>query len=173
MTRRNGFALFLSSLSLALVFCTGSAVAQKTDREKLVGTWTIVLVDNVRSDGSRIPLYGPNPQGIAMFDTEGHYSLQIMSDGRPKFAANDKSKGTPDEYKAAVQGSNCHFGTYSVNEFDHTVTLHVEHATFSNWEGTNLTWPLKVNGDESRFTIPHPTSGGADVTGEVGMKRTR
>jgi hypothetical protein len=172
MTRRNGCTL-VASLSFALLFFASPALAQKPLREQLVGTWRIVLVDNVRADGSRINLYGPNPQGIAMFDAEGHYSLQIMSDGRPKFSANDKSKGTAEEYKAAVQGSNCHFGRYSVDETSHTITLHVEHATFSNWEGTDLKWPLTLTGDESKITIPHPTTGGADVTGEVGLKRAR
>ena len=170
MTRRNGCTL-VASLSFALLYFGSPALAQKPLKEQLVGTWTIVLVDNVRADGSRINLYGPNPQGIAMFDAEGHYSLQIMSDGRPKFSANDKSKGTAEEYKAAVQGSNCHFGRYSVDETSHTITLHVEHATFSNWEGTDLKWPLSLTGDESKITIPHPTTGGADVTGEVGLKR--
>jgi hypothetical protein len=80
-------------------------------------------VDNVLPDGSRVQLYGPNPQGIAKFDANGRYSMQIMRDGRPKFAANYKGKGTPEEYKTSVQGSNCHFGTCTVNETDHTVTL--------------------------------------------------
>jgi hypothetical protein len=173
MTQRNGFAASMSLLSLALLLFVNQAAAQKTAKEQLVGTWTIFLVDNVRPDGSRTNLYGPNPQGIAMFDADGHYSLQIMSDGRPKFSANDKSKGTPEEYKATVQGSNCHFGRYVVDETNHTVTLHVEHATFSNWEGTDLNWPVTLSGDESRFTIPHPTTGGADVTGEVALRRAR
>lgn len=146
------------------------ANAEETAQKQLLGTWTLTLVDNVLPDGSRIHLYGPNPQGIAMFDAGGHYSLQIMSDGRPKFSANDKGKGTPDEYKAAVQGSNCHFGTYTVNESDHTVTLHVEHATFSNWEGSVQIFPFTLAGDEFKFIVPHPTTGGPNVTGEVVWK---
>jgi len=172
MTRRNGFTL-VALLSLALSVLAGPALAQKSIKEQPAGTWTVVLVDNVRADGSRINPYGPNPQGVAMFDADGHYSLQIMSDSRPKFSANDKSKGTAEEYKATVQGSNCHFGRYTVDETTRTVTLHVEHATFSNWEETDLKWPVTLTGDESKFTIPHPTTGGADVTGEVGLKRAR
>ena len=173
MTRRKAFTRSLSLLPLALVLFGGTAMAQKTSLEQLVGTWTIVLVDNVLPDGGRVHLYGSNPQGIVMFDAGGHYSLQIMSDGRPKFAASDKSKGTPEEYKAAVQGSNCHFGRYTVDERDHTVTLHVEHATFSNWEGTELKLPFTLSGDQSKLIIPHPTTGGPNVTGEVGLKRIR
>jgi hypothetical protein len=174
MTRRNALTRsMLLLLPIAFMFCAERAVAQKATKEQLVGTWNVVLVDNVRSDGSRIQLYGPNPRGIAMFDADGHYALQIMSEGRPKFAANDKSKGTAEEYKAAIQGSNCHSGRYTVDELDHTVTLHVENATFSNWEGTDLKWPITVAGDESKITIPHPTTGGGDVVGEVLLKRAR
>ncbi|HSY55568.1 MAG TPA: hypothetical protein VK834_03905, partial [Bradyrhizobium sp.] len=71
MNRRNGCTC-VASLSFALLFFASPALAQKPLKEQLVGTWTIVLVDNVRADGSRINLYGPNPQGIAMFDAEGH-----------------------------------------------------------------------------------------------------
>jgi hypothetical protein len=110
---------------------TTAAVGQELGApEELVGTWSLVAVDNVETDGTRIHLYGSNPYGLLVFDRDGHYSLQIMSDGRPKFAANDKTRGTPEEYKAAIQGSNCHFGRYMVNNADHTITLHVEQATF-------------------------------------------
>ena len=97
--------------------------------------------------------------------------MQILRDGRPKFAANDKSKGTPEEYKAAVQGSNSHFGTYTVNETDHTITFHIEHASFPNWEGSERRSPFTLTADEFKYTVPTPTTGGANVTGEVAWKR--
>jgi hypothetical protein len=92
-----------------------------------------------------------------------------MSAERPKFAANDKGKGTAEEYRAAVQGSNCHFGRYAVNEHDHTVTFYVEHATFSNWEGKPQILPFQIN--EYENIVPHPTTGGPGVTGDVVWKR--
>ena len=159
----------LAAMSI-LPACT--ALAQQATSE-LVGTWKLILVDNVLPDGSRTHLYGSNPYGSLIFDATGHYALQIMSDGRPKFTANDKSKGTPEEYRAAVQGSNCHFGKYKIDELDHTVTLYVEHATFSNWEGTELIWPFTISGDESKFTVPHPTTGGPGVIGEIAWTRVR
>jgi hypothetical protein len=168
----------MSRLAEIVLFATmsmlpaGAALSQQTLPD-LVGTWKLVLVDNVLPDGTRTHLYGPNPHGLLVFDTTGHYALEIMSDGRPKFAANDKSKGTAEEYSAAVQGSNCHFGKYKINERDHTVTLYVEHATFSNWEGSELTLPFMVTGDESKFIVPHPTTGGPGVIGEIMGTRLR
>jgi hypothetical protein len=173
MTRHKAFTFSISLLLLALTLFAGKATAQKTGKEQLVGTWTLVLVDNVLPDGSRVHLYGPNPQGIVMFDASGRYSMQILRDDRPKFASNDKSKGTPEEYKAAVQGSNSHFDRYTINETDHTVTFYIEHASFPNWEGTERKSSFTFTGDEFKYTVAHPTTGGPNVTGEVAWKRVR
>jgi hypothetical protein len=173
MLSRNAIGVSLLLLTAAAALPSGGAAAQQDEQDGLVGAWQLVLVDNVLADGSRVHLYGPNPQGLVIFDTTGHYALQIMSAGRPKFAANDKSKGTADEYRAAVQGSNCHYGTYRIDDANKTITLHVEGATFANWESTNLVWPFTVGRDESKFTVPHPTTGGPGATGEIVWKRLR
>ncbi|ADV84851.1 lipocalin-like domain-containing protein [Terriglobus saanensis] len=157
--------------SLIVLACGGSTTkAQETLASRLVGTWRLVFVDNVLPDASRVHLYGENPQGILTFDASGHYALQILRADRPKFAAKDKSKGTPQENEAAVQGSNSHFGMYSVNEAEHTVTFSIEHAFFPNWEGTKQTRSFVLMGDEFRYLVPTPTTGG-NVTGEVEWKR--
>jgi hypothetical protein len=68
---------------------------EKTLKEQLVGTWAYVSVDTVRQDGSRVPIYGPNPQGLASFDSNGRYILLISRSGQPKFASNNRMEGTP------------------------------------------------------------------------------
>jgi Lipocalin-like domain len=176
MPIRIGGALWLASIITMLA--AGShpreaAAQDASQNNQLIGTWKLTIADNVLPDGTRVHLYGPDPQGLLMFDAGGHYSLQIVSADRPKFAANDKGKGTAEEYRAAVQGSNCHFGRYAVNA-DHTVTFYVEHATFSNWEGKPQTLPFQIGDDEYKnikFIVPHPTTGGPGVTGEVTWKR--
>jgi len=139
-------------------------------KDRLVGTWTLVLVDNVKPDGSRVQLYGPDPRGILFFDGSGNYALEILRSGRPKFAANDKSKGTPEENRAAVQGSNSHFGTYTVDEVSHTIAFNIEYASFPNWEGTQQKRSFTLTGDELAYTVPTPTTGGT-ATGEVRWKK--
>ena len=150
----------------------GKTVSQKTIKEQLVGTWMLVLVDNVLPDGSRVQPYGANPQGILMFDSNGNYSLQILRAGRAKFASNDKTQGTSEENKALVLGSNSHFGKYSINEVDHTITFHIEHAFFPNWEDTEQKRSFTLAGDEFKYIVP-TTTNGAGVTGEVAWKRYR
>jgi hypothetical protein len=129
-----------------------------------------VLVDNILPDGSRVELYGPSPQGILMFDTQGNYSLQILRANRAKFAASDKGQGTPEEYKAAVQGSNTHFGKYTVDESSGTITFYIEHASYPNWEGTEQKRLYILTKDELKYTVPTPTTG-TGATGEVVWKR--
>lgn len=144
--------------------------AAPTATNPLVGTWTLVSVDNVLPDSSRVHLYGPNPSGLLMFDAGGRYSLQIVSAGRPPFAANDKGRGTPAEYQAAVQGSNAHFGTYSINQVERTITFSIEHASFPNWEGTQQKRSFRVAGDRLTYTVPVPTTGPGAI-GEVEWRR--
>jgi lysophospholipase L1-like esterase len=143
---------------------------RSTAANPLVGTWTLVLVDNVLPDGSRVHLYGPRPSGLLMFDAEGRYALQIVSAGRPAFAANDKSRGTAAEYQAAVQGSNAHFGTYAIDQAKGTITFRIEHASFPNWEGTEQKRAFTLVGDRLKYTVPAPTTGGGAV-GEVEWQR--
>jgi hypothetical protein len=162
----------LSVLFLIGLLSKGIADQSKTRATQLVGTWSLVLVDNVLADGGRIHLYGPDPQGILTFDAEGRYSLQIYRLGRPKLASNDKAKGTPEENSAAVQGANSHFGRYSINETDRTVTFFIDHASFANWEGTQQKRSFTLAADHLKYTVPVPTSGGA-ATGEVEWERAR
>ena len=104
-------------------------------KEAIVGSWRLLIVDTVKSDGTQVPLYGPNPRGLAMFGPEGRYSIQIMRDiGRPKFAANDRLKGTPEEIKAAFEGAQSHFGSYAIDEQSKTLNLRIEGSSFPNWD---------------------------------------
>lgn len=154
----------MALLFLAIALPSGDAVGQqKTLKEQIVGTWTYVSVDTVGTDGSRVPIYGPNPQGVASFDSNGHYILLTARRGQDKFASSNRMKGTPEEYKAVVQGSIAHFGTYTVNEADKTITFYIETSTFPNWNGTEQKRPFTLTGDELRWTTPASSGGSAEV----------
>jgi Lipocalin-like domain len=87
-------------------------------------------------DGTQTPNYGPNPNGILMFDGNGHYALVIARSNLPKFKSNNRTQGTADENKAVVGGTLAHFGTYAVDEAGHTLTLHIQGSTYPNWDQT-------------------------------------
>ncbi|RKH09465.1 hypothetical protein D7V97_16540 [Corallococcus sp. CA053C] len=163
-------SLTLAAVSLLLL---AAAPPEQGSSKQLMGTWTLVLCDNVYPDGRRVQLYGPQPQGLLMFDAQGRYSLHILRAGRARFASNDKGQGTAEEYKATVQGSNSHFGRYTVEGAKGTLTFHIDHASFPNWEGTAQQRAFTLTDDELTYTVPVPTSGGATAVGEVKWRRMR
>lgn len=148
-------------MALGLALLPGAAIGQqKTLREQLIGTWTIVSVQNTRPDGSVIQLFGPTPRGIAVFDAHGNTVIVLMRSDRPKFVANNRDLGTPEENRATVQGTHAYFGTYSVNEVDKTLIFHVLGNTFPNQEGIDTIRLISFEGDQFRWTTPAPSVGG-------------
>jgi hypothetical protein len=137
------------------------APAPKSTKEAVVGTWTLLITDDVQADGTHVPGYGPNPMGTLILTPDGHYSLQIIRAGRPKFAANSRLKGTPDENKAAIQGMISHFGTYTVNDADKSLNFRIEGSSFPNWDGTTQKRMITslTAGDELTWITPNPSSG--------------
>jgi hypothetical protein len=147
--------------SLAVATAFGRTAFGQQD-DSVLGTWTIVSIDDVRPDGSKHPVFGSSLEGLLIFDAGGRYSSQLCVSDRPKFAANDRTKGTPEENQAAVKGCNPHWGRYSVSVADKTITFHIEHALFKNWEGTEQKRSFTVVGDELTYTIPNPSERGVN-----------
>ena len=146
---KRGFFCRLSAVTgLMVVLASGHAVAL-TARD-LVGTWTLV---------STGPAFGDNPKGIAMFDAHGHIAIELFRAGVPKYASNLRTQGTPDEYKATIDGSLAFYGTYKVKGTD--LLLHIESSTFPNLNGTDeKRTDLKMKGDMLTWTQPTPSGGG-------------
>ena len=100
----------MRTLAIVVLTCLAAhapAAAQDASQSnQLIGTWQLTIADNVSPDGARVHLYGPDPQGVLMFDAGGHYSLQIMSADCPKFAAMIKvraqQRSTVPPFKAAI-----------------------------------------------------------------------
>jgi hypothetical protein len=163
-------------ISIFCLFALGTVNAQKNvmqeqaEINKIAGTYMLVKVDNVLSDGSKAHLYGDMPYGILMMDNSGNYSLQIAGENRPQFKSGDKSKGTDEENRQAIQGINTHFGTFTINMKMHTITFFIKRASFPNWEGTYQDRPFMFDGHILKYTVPMPTTGAA-VKGEVEWKR--
>jgi hypothetical protein len=69
--------LLSTGLLVLLALCGQPATAADLTASALVGTWTLVAADVIHRDGGRGHDYGDKPKGLLMFDTQGHYSLQI------------------------------------------------------------------------------------------------
>ena len=143
----------------------------KSMKEAIVGTWSLLIDDAVKPDGTHTPNFGPNPIGMAMFGADGHFSVTIVRAGRPKFASNNRTTGTAEENKAAVAGSIAYFGTYTVNDADKLLLMHLEGSTYPNWVGTDQKRTLELSADEMKFINQNPSMGQGTVT--VSWKRVK
>jgi Lipocalin-like domain len=139
-----------------------SVAQQKSSKEMLVGAWTLLLADGVKGDGTHVPQFGPNPDGVLMFSPTGRYSVQFERANLPKIKANDREKATADESKAIAGGTLAHFGTYTVNDADKTLTMHIEASSFPNWDGTKQVRKITaLTDDVLTYSVANPSAAGA------------
>jgi Lipocalin-like domain len=168
MDRRGILGIF----AVAALLFTGNAMSQekKINAKQLAGHWTLVSVDNVRPDGSRVQGFGSNPKGVAVFEPNGRFSVSYVNSDLPKFASNNRDMGNPDENKAVVQGSLFYFGTYSVSS-DGTLGLEIEGSSFPNWNHVNQKRMItSLTASEMKWTVPVASTGG---TAEIAWKRVK
>ncbi|MGH6684262.1 MAG: lipocalin-like domain-containing protein [Pseudolabrys sp.] len=159
-------------LGLGLLADGAAGRAPKSARDQFVGTWTLVSIYYVHSDGRKIEPFGPNAKGMLVFDAAGHFATQVMSADRPKFASNNRMIGTPEEYKATSHGVVAYFGSYSVNDAAGVVTLHIERSSFPNWDGTEQKRSFSFVNDELRYTAASSTANPAE-SAQLIWKRAR
>jgi hypothetical protein len=148
MNRRIIFSVCaISAFSLLAATNIAAQGEQKSANELIAGNWTLMIADNVRSDGNKVPGFGPLPKGTAKFEPNGHYSLQVT--------ANTGSE-------ASVSSS----GTYALDDSGKTLTLRVEQSSDPAWRGKSQTANLKfVSSDHLGWTTPAPLVASADFTG--------
>ncbi len=141
----------IAVILIGIIFTADSAGAQemkeKTVKGQMFGVWAVVSVVN-EADGKKTEPYGANPKGQFIFTADGYFSINIIRPDRPKFVSNNRTTGTPEENKAAMQRSNSSFGTYEISS-DGSITLHIVGST---------------KGDEITWANPTPSIGGNTVT---------
>ena len=131
-----------------------------TFAQQLQGSWLLDSIYN-EQDGKKIEPFGAPARGFMVLTPDGHFSMIFMKPSLPKFAANNRMKGTAAENQAIVQGSHAFFGTYKVaSEKEHTVNLHIDGSTFPNMDGQDQQRVMIVQGDELRVTNSTTTIGG-------------
>ena len=146
MNRTTKLAAICASLLLAAFVAPVAAQSMKS----VAGTYSVV----------KIPAYGENARGRLVLGADGRYSLIAGRTTLPKFAANSRVKGTPEENKAVIDGSIAHFGTYTVDDGGKAITFNIQMSTFPNWDGTSAKRALKVAGDQLTYTVTAPSAGG-------------
>lgn len=123
--------------------------------DQLVGTWTLVSHDAVS-------MYGANPKGVAFFNAGGRFIISVIRADRANYGIIHPAKGTDEENKATAQGTMTYFGTYTVNEADRTIAIHIEASSFPNWSGADQIRGFSIEGDRLTLTA-RALGGSADV----------
>jgi hypothetical protein len=166
MNRRRIIGMCATAALVMSLFVCRSVAQQKSAKEQLLGAWSLVSIEFVRPDGSRLSTFGAGPRGIAFFDAGGHYIITVMRSDRANYAINNFAQGTAEENKATAQGALTYFGTYSVSEADRTIAIHIEGSSFPNWNGTDQKRTFAITGDELKLISPAATGAGtAEVLG--------
>jgi len=160
MTRRATLVMTATALvCLAVGLSTSSSLAQKSIKDQLVGTWTLVSSDQVRPNGIKLKQFGTNPSGINVFDANGRFFLMMASGDNLRIASNDRSM-TKSEEDGLIVEPIAYYGTYTVNEEVNVISLHLDASTFPNQVGIdqkrNIT---SLTANQLKYSSPANKSG--------------
>jgi Lipocalin-like domain len=145
------------SLIATVALAVSSIHAQVGTTNPFVGSWKLIAADKLLPDGTRVPDYGAEPHGMAIFTADGHFMIDVFRDVRTKFVSRDREKGTLEEYKEAQLSSSCTFGTYSVDTAAGKVTIHIDRSTYPNNDDTTQVRDYELKGDTLSWrVIPRP-----------------
>jgi Lipocalin-like domain len=141
---------------IALTTSVASQAQQKSAKELIVGSWTLMIADSVRPEGNNVPGFGALPTGKATFGADGRYSFEVVP-------STGKQSG--------VTAS----GTYALDDAGKALTLKVEESSIPNWKGKTQTGTVKfVSSDHLGWTTSAPLVASSDFSGtELIWARTK
>jgi hypothetical protein len=129
-------------------------VAQAQSAPSLLGTWRLISFETRDSEGRvQYPL-GENVSGLLVYDSGGNMTAHVMRTERPLFAAEDPTRGTDAELRAAFEDYGSYFGTYTIDLARQTVTHHVRGAWYPNWIGHDQIRHFKFEGSRLLLSTP-------------------
>jgi len=150
-----------AAAALAIFSVASSAGSQQQSlQELLVGTWTLVSHESERADGSKFSMYGSGPKGVAFFDAGGRFIIAVARSERARYEIDNPMQGTAEENKATAQGAMTYFGTYSVNEPDRIIYIHIDASSFPNCSGTDQQRSFTISQDQLKLTARALQTGG-------------
>jgi hypothetical protein len=147
-----------------------SFAQEKSPKEQIVGSWTLVSVVNTRADGTKFDPTEGKGTGFMTFDGLSNFSFQNIRSDIPKLASNNRQQGTPEEFKSMAQGVLSYFGTYSIDDTGKILTQHVESSSFPNFNGADRKWSIALSADELTLASQVAASGGSN---ELKWKRVQ
>jgi hypothetical protein len=150
---------------------SGSSSIGADKNNPFVGTWKLISFETRRSDGAVMYPFGKDLQGLIMYDTKGYWSCHIMGNNRPAFASGQMAKGTPEEIKAAFEGSLCYWGTYDIDEKEKILKLHIIDSLYPNWRGADQKRFYEFSGNRYSIKTPPMRAGEVEIVSVLVWER--
>jgi lipocalin-like protein len=163
-------SLTVTVLLLSVLLSQSNAATQSAVDQLRGSSWKIVS-GSIERDGNKVHWTPPRLQGFLMFDVANHFLVVIVRSGLPKSVPNPGQAGANGEKTPILQKSIACFGTYSINDADHTISVHIEGSTFPKWTGTDQQRRFTLAGDQLKWTNASPSA--AAGTAELAWKRVK
>ena len=124
-------------------------------RSQLIGTWRLISRVVTTEDGTvvRDPGLGAAPTGYLTYDSSGHVAVQIMKTDRSTVIDCSTSTAAPSNNSQSVNGYDAYFGTYTIDQANHTVTHHLEGALAAADVGKSLVRQFKASADKLAIIV--------------------
>src|SRR5271168_66048 len=144
------------------VLMAGSSVSgaqTNPTKQALIGAWRLVGIDYSGPSGALPdPVFGPNPQGIIIYDQSGWMSVQIVTANRPamtKPASRTSHVLTLDDAKLATAAFDtyyAYFGTWDYDAGTSIVTHHLTSSLLPYETGLEYRREVRLDGAQLRLT---------------------
>ena len=159
MTRRCIILGLPIILAFGYAFQPSAALSQqKSLKEQIVGSWTLVSAVDTSADGSKTNPWGANPKGTYMFSADGRFTQMLLHTDLPKI--DNRMSGTPEQNKAIAQGVIAMYGSYTVDEASKTINVKFEGSSFAKFNGTDGKRIItSISADEFRSANPATSTG--------------
>ena len=111
-------------------------------RDRFVGAWRLAWLEEEGVDGK---LHRADCTGLLVYTRDGHMSVQVMYQN-PQANPQTATKLAPVQY--AEGGYEASFGTYKIDEHEHSFTYHVEGALMRTLIGKDLPRAFEFSGKQ-------------------------
>ncbi|MEK4538139.1 lipocalin-like domain-containing protein [Peribacillus sp. FSL K6-1552] len=121
---------------------------EKSIRDQVVGTWSLVSYETQDADGHVIYPLGKDAKGFIMYNPDGFMSAQLMASGRPAYQSGDLHTGTLEEMATAAHGYLAYSGQFEVDEENHQLIHHMDVSLNPTWLNQAQPRIAKIEGDQ-------------------------
>ncbi len=143
---------------------------QESTLEKITGTWKLNAIYFLFNDGSKEDMYGPNPIGILMYDSNGYMNAQLGESGRQTSFKNKEWMLDLNLKSIAFDSYMSYYGTYYEEE-PGKVIHQVEGCINPDWIGEKEIRYVDTQGDILKIWTPKTQINGKEAVVEVLWQR--